>query len=121
MEAYANFLLRTSSKQGEADPSKLSKKEQRRIEAEARIELASRMKPLKEKLSSLEQRLDNLGAKKLELESRLSDPNLYEDKNKLVLVECSKEKAVVDKEIVELEEEWIRVSSVLQDLIERGL
>jgi len=34
------------------------------------------------------------------------------------LVECSKEKAVVDKEIVELEEEWIRVSSELQDLME---
>jgi len=76
------------------------------------------VRPLKQKLSSLEKRLETLGAKKLELESRLSDPNIYEDKNKLVLVECSKEKAVVDKEIVELEEEWIRVSSELQDLME---
>ncbi len=118
LDAYANFLLRTSSKKGEAESSKLSKKDQRRIEAEARSELASRVRPLKQKLSSLEKRLETLGAKKLELESRLSDPNIYEDKNKLVLVECSKEKAVVDKEIVELEEEWIRVSSELQDLME---
>ncbi|MHC9511124.1 ATP-binding cassette domain-containing protein [Kangiella sp. M94] len=91
----------------------LSRKEQRKLEAEKRKQL----QPLKNKLRKLEQKLDELQQRKAKLDDVMADPTLYEESNKPKLVELSGEYSQVKDQLEQTEEEWLE----LQEQLEQGI
>ena len=57
----------------------LSRKEQRRIEAEKRNKLSAKVKPLKKRLENIEQKIEVDEARKAEIEKVMADPDFYDD------------------------------------------
>ncbi len=88
------------------------RKEQRRLEAEAR----QRLQPLRSRLRKLEERLSVLTDQQRELEARLSDTALYEEDAKDSLMTLLGEKRQVDTELQDIEQTWLEVGEELEDL-----
>lgn len=61
---------------------KKSRKTQKREEAEKRRLIRATLKPIQDKLTMLEERIADLEKRQKELEEILSDPDIFEDKNK---------------------------------------
>lgn len=88
----------------------LSKKEQRQQDAQRRKEL----QPLRNKLKKSEQLLDELSFKKEALEKQLTDPDIYTEEKKEELKKVLFDKTKVDKELNEVEAQWMEVSEELE-------
>ncbi len=93
-----------------------SRREQRRLEAEARTRRAARRRPLELELSAVEQELALLAAEKRRLESLLADPNLYLAENRARLKTCLADQARVKQRLESAEERWLRLQSDLEGL-----
>ncbi len=89
---------------------------QKRLEAERRQQWAIKRKPLEQQLKKLEQRLEKLHGEQTRLSSQLSDPALYEDANKNRLKEALLRKAQLDKEVEDIEGEWLETQEALETL-----
>jgi len=91
----------------------VSKKDQKRLNAEKRNQL----RPLKNKLSRLEKELEQLTDKKQQLETALANPRVYEVPSK----EHLKELLIQQSENVQLleavEEQWMQISEELENII----
>ena len=96
--------------------SAAERREQKRLEAERRQQWAIKRKPLEQQLKKLEQRLEKLHGEQTRLSSELSDPALYEDANKNRLKEALLRKAQLDKEVEDIEGEWLETQEALETL-----
>ena len=65
------------------DNSNLSRKEQRRLEAEKRNALSKKVKPLKRRLESIEKEIEEMENRKGEIEASMADPGFYDDQEKV--------------------------------------
>lgn len=75
-----------SSGNGTSSESKtdgLSRKEQRRIEAEKRNALSKKIKPLKKRLQELEKLIETCETRITEIESMMAEPDFYDDAEKV--------------------------------------
>ena len=90
--------------------SKVDKKAQRQQSAAQRAQL----KPLTNKLKSLEQQLEKHQSRHAEIEAQLSDPTIYDDKNKHKLQALLLEQAKVQSSIDDAEENWLMISEELE-------
>lgn len=97
----------------DSSDNELSRKEQRRIDAEKRKQL----QPLKNKLKKLEQQLDDLQQRKAELDDVMADQSLYDESNKSKLVQLTAEYSEVTAKLEQTEEEWLE----LQDQLEQAI
>jgi len=88
----------------------LSKKEQRQKDAERRKQL----QPLMNKLKKSEQRLDELSFKKEGLEKQLADPDIYLEEKKESLKKVLFDKTKIDKELNEVEAQWMELSEEVE-------
>ena len=88
----------------------LSKKEQRQQDANRRKQL----QPLMNKLKKSEQRLDELTTKKETLEKQLADPDIYLEEKKENLKKVLFDKTKIDKELNQVEAEWMTISEELE-------
>ncbi|HRD50202.1 MAG TPA: ATP-binding cassette domain-containing protein [Candidatus Contendobacter sp.] len=102
---------------GNGSGSANDRREQKRQEAERRQQLAAKRKPLEQQIRKLEQRLEKLHTEQTRLQSELAEPALYEDANKNRLKELLLRKAQVDKELAEIEGEWMEVQEALEMLL----
>jgi ATP-binding cassette subfamily F protein 3 len=84
-------------------PLTVSRKDQRKLEAERR----KRLKPLTDALKKAEHQLERYQQKKTELEQQLADPSLYEADNKDRLKQCLAEKQQLDQALEQAEESWM--------------
>lgn len=71
------------SKKESSDDDKLSRKEQRRIEAERRNALSKKVKPLKKRLTEIEQEIETMEERKEEIETKMADSTFYDDAEKV--------------------------------------
>jgi len=92
------------------DKTILSRKDQRRLEAERRRAL----RPFQQALEHAETTLAKLTAEKKRLEEQLSDPALYESDSKAVLQALLLEKAGVDRRMADAEFAWLEASEALE-------
>jgi len=92
------------------------RREQKRQDAERRQQLAVRRKPLEQRIRKLEQRLETLHAEQRGLETALADPASYDDANKTRLKELLLRKAELDREVAQLETEWLETQEELEAL-----
>ncbi|MBK8186777.1 MAG: ATP-binding cassette domain-containing protein [Cellvibrio sp.] len=108
-----NNQSHTHQNESEEKPSaesKVDKKAQRQQSAAQRAQL----KPLTNKLKSLEQQLEKHQSRHAEIEAQLSDPTIYDDKNKHKLQALLLEQAKVQSSIEEAEENWLMISEELE-------
>ena len=86
-------------------------REQRKLDAQARQQLAERTRPLKKELEQTDKRLVTLGAERAELESRLAQPLPPAD-----IAECGRRLKAVNDEVAQLEERWLEISAALEEI-----
>lgn len=93
-------------------------KEQRRAEAEARAELNRRLKKTKTRLATVEKQLETHRARYDELMELMASEELYADQEKFnqALVEYN----ALKKEIPALEDEWLELSTTIEEETSRG-
>jgi ATP-binding cassette subfamily F protein 3 len=92
--------------------NKLSKKEQKKVDAETRKLKA----PLTNRLKKIETEIESLQKNKSECEEKLSGSEIYEEKNKSQLADCMRKSADLTSKIDDLEEEWMEISTELEQL-----
>ncbi|MGN8225781.1 ATP-binding cassette domain-containing protein [Gracilimonas sp. BCB1] len=68
-----------SPKKETKEDNQLSRKEQRRIEAERRNELSRRTKPIRKKVEVLEKEIEEKEIRKVEIEEEMAKPDFYDD------------------------------------------
>jgi ATP-binding cassette subfamily F protein 3 len=86
-------------------------REQRKLDAQARQQLAERTRPLKKELEQTDKRLGTLGAERAELESRLAQPLPPAE-----IADCGRRLKAVNDEVAQLEERWLEISAALEEM-----
>jgi ATP-binding cassette subfamily F protein 3 len=116
LEDYAAWLRRgVGASQPEdagdcAAPAATSRREQRRLEAQAR----NRLTPLRAEQRELEAHLERLTAERKDIESRLADPATYAAATAGEQRRLSARHGELSREISGLEERWLEVASALE-------
>ncbi|HBQ60252.1 MAG TPA: ABC transporter ATP-binding protein [Balneolaceae bacterium] len=81
-EAAAEAAEESVQKQ-EQETNQLSRKEQRRIEAERRNARNRQTKPIREKIEKVEKEIEELESRKKEIEEAMAQPDFYDDEEKV--------------------------------------
>jgi len=114
LDDYSQWMLQQRDVVDAASPekniSRPSKKDVRRQQADRRKAL----QPLRNKVKNMESELDQLQAKKTELDAALADPNLYDQTSANRLKELSVEHRNTHQKIETLEEAWMLASEELE-------
>ena len=90
--------------------SGVSRKEQRKNDAERR----KRLKPLLNKAKKAEQAVEKYHAEQKELEQQLADPDIYSDTKKEMLKQLLAQKVAVDNALEQAETEWMDLEEQLE-------
>ncbi len=93
------------------------RREQKRLEASQRQQLAIKRKPLEQHSKTLERQMEKLHAEQQGLESELADSSLYESVNKNRLQALLLKKAQIDRSLNNLESEWLDAQEALEMLV----
>ncbi|MGL5109711.1 MAG: ABC transporter ATP-binding protein [Vibrio ordalii] len=96
----------------DSNNSAAAKKDQKRREAEFRIQTA----PIRKKLTQLEAKMDTLNAALAQTEEQLSDTSLYEAENKAKLTEVIALQARSKSALEAIEMEWMSEQETLEQL-----
>ncbi|MCW8885758.1 MAG: ATP-binding cassette domain-containing protein [Motiliproteus sp.] len=88
------------------------RRERKRLEAEKRQQLA----PLRKSVAKLEKQLEKLHQQQQDLEQLLADPEIYGDSRKQELKERLHQQAELEKELQQVEEQWMEQSEQLEQL-----
>ena len=120
LEDYAKRLR--AKEQGQAVSTELvvSRKEQKRLEAEERNRRFAQRKPLEARIKSAEKEIETLGAERLRLEKMIAAPDMYGEARKDDLKRCLFEQAQVAKKLQGAEERWLALSAELDGLVTNG-
>ena len=102
-----------------AEPA-VSRKEQKRLEAEERNRRFSQRKPLEARIKSVEKEIETLGVERLRLEKMIAAPDMYGETRKEDLKRCLLEQAQVKKKLQGAEERWLALSAELEALAISG-
>ncbi len=94
----------------------VDRKEQKRLEAEARQRLAIQRKPIEARVKRLEDLMARHNTRKAELDQELADPALYSDANKKRVKQSLFEQANLARELEQLEGEWLAEQEQLEAL-----
>jgi ATP-binding cassette subfamily F protein 3 len=98
---------------GNSDASrKLSRKEERRIEAERRNALSKKLKPLKNRLEEIESDIAAREERKEEIEAMMADSHFYDDSDKVK--EISLEYEELKTEIAEKMHKWEEIAGRIE-------
>ncbi len=92
------------------DNNNISRKDQRRLDAEKRQQL----QPLRKKVQQLEKQIDKLSEQRDKIEAQLADPGIYSEDKKDQLKQLLLEKGELDQSLSQAEEQWLEVSEALE-------
>ena len=113
LEDYHQWLIeqkRTDNKSNQDIDSSLSRKQQRRIEAEQR----QLLQPLRKLLVKAEKQVEKLHKQQETLQQLLADPSLYEDKNREQMLTLLRDKSNIDLALEQAETEWMAASEQIE-------
>jgi len=117
LEDYARRLRAGDPVPGESQPAPgLSRKEQKRQEAEDRNRRFAQRKDLEARLKAAEKDVERHTAARKLLENRLAAPDIYGDERKEDLKRCLREQADVTAKLQKAEEQWLMISADLEAL-----
>ena len=115
VDAYPRWLA--NKKSGKANTDQLQKKpgsNNRKEDKQKKAEQRKLQAPHVKRLKRIEREIEKLSQKKQMLESNLAEPSIYETENKSELTEMLTQQATVQKDLQQLEEEWLELSEVLE-------
>jgi ATP-binding cassette subfamily F protein 3 len=92
------------------------RKEQKKVDAEARQRLAALRKPIENRVKRLEEQMAKLNAKKAEIDAKLLDPAIYDADNKDRLKTLVADQAFAKRDLEQLEVEWLELHEQLEGL-----
>ena len=92
------------------------RKEQKRLEAEARQRIATQRKPIEARIKRIEDLMARHNHRKSEIDALLADPNLYSETNKEQVKQSLFEQANLSRELEQLESEWLTEQERLETL-----
>ena len=92
------------------------RREQKRIEAEARQRLSAARKPIESRIKRLDEQMAKLNARKSEIDARLSGGAIYEEPQKEALKAVLLDQAYVARELAQMEAEWLELHERLEQL-----
>ncbi|HXF15646.1 MAG TPA: ATP-binding cassette domain-containing protein [Burkholderiales bacterium] len=98
----------------------VSRKEQKRLEAQERSRRFAQRKPIEARIHSAEQEIQTLSAESQRLEKLIAAPDMYGDARKEDLKRCLLEQAQVAKKLQAAEERWLLLSAELEALATSG-
>jgi ATP-binding cassette subfamily F protein 3 len=101
----------TDSQRGAGGPSR---REQRRLEAEARNRLSAQRRPLEKQLEAVDSELEALNAERKRLETLLADPDFYTAESRDRLRACLVDQSRITSRLTELEERWLSLHDQLE-------
>jgi len=119
LDDYRDWLQarrRQAEERSPEAPVAISRREQRRVEAQARNRLSAQRKPLEGQLHEVERELERLGGDRERLETLLADPNLYGPESRERLQACLRDQALVGAQLQEAEERWLELQAQLEAL-----
>ena len=93
-----------SAEQKSGVPREVSEKDRKRIEAERRQQLSVKLKPLKEKVESVEREIATLESRHTEIETAMLDPELY--KNAAEAKKITSERREVELHLAHAYDRW---------------
>ena len=96
--------------------SPAERKEQKKLEAEQRQKIAALRKPIETSIKRLEEKIEKLNLKKKNIESILSESDIYEEHRKSELQSLLSDQAYCSKELAEVEETWMTQQEDLERL-----
>ena len=96
--------------------SPAERKEQKKLEAEQRQKIAALRKPIETSIKRLEEKIEKLNLKKKNIESILSESDIYEEHRKNELQSLLSDQAYCSKELAEVEETWMAQQEDLERL-----
>ena len=96
--------------------SPAERKEQKKLEAEQRQKIAALRKPIETSIKRLEEKIEKLNLKKKNIESILSESDIYEEHRKSELQSLLSDQAYCSKELAEVEETWMSQQEDLERL-----
>lgn len=102
------------SENGSSENKGLSRKEERRIEAEKRQAKYQQVKPLQKKLDRLESKIAKLEERKSEIEEAMADSDFYEDSTQVK--ETTMEYDKLKAELVEVYSEWEELAMQISEI-----
>ena len=117
LEGYTRLLAASASEEFQQPRSGPSRREQRRIEAEARADASALRKPLEKELRQLEREIDQCSREKARLENLIASPDLYENSKKEQLREYLLERARIGKQLDRAEEYWLELTTRIEELV----
>jgi ATP-binding cassette, subfamily F, member 3 len=89
---------------------------QKRKEAAERQRLSSARKPIESRIKRIEEQMAKLNIRKLALESQLADPAIHDETSKDTLKTLILDQAYVERELSQLEAEWLELQEQLEQL-----
>jgi ATP-binding cassette subfamily F protein 3 len=116
LEDYAKRLRAKEQAQDAGAPPAVSRKEQKRLEAEERNRRFAQRKPLEARVRSAEQAMSRLNVERVRLEKLMAAPDIYGEARKDDLKRCLLDQANVTAKLQKAEEEWLKLSAELEAL-----
>ncbi|WP_234570244.1 ABC-F family ATP-binding cassette domain-containing protein [Rhodohalobacter sp. 614A] len=95
-----------------SDTKSLSRKEERRIEAERRNALSKKLKPLKQRLEKIEKEVEGMELRKAEIEELMADPGFYDDSDEVKKISLEYESIKTD--LIEHMHKWEEIASRIE-------
>ena len=95
----------------EASKPAVAQRDQRKLDAQARQQLAEKTRPLKRELEQIDQRMAQLSQQKTELETRLSTALPPAE-----IAECGRQLKAATEGIEQLEERWLELTEQIEAL-----
>ncbi|WAW10666.1 ATP-binding cassette domain-containing protein [Oxalobacter vibrioformis] len=126
LDDYRNWLYQT--RQGKepdlpaqtvasSSESEISRRDQRRQEAEERQRLSALKKPIEERLKRIEREMEKLQPLKAAIDDQMSSPEIYAAQNKEKLKQLLVDQAYYAKALGDLEEEWLQRQEELEKIV----
>jgi len=94
--------------------SAVDRRDQKRQDAERRQQQAAQRKPLEQQIRKIDQRMEQLHGEQRTLNTALADPASYDDANKARLKDWLLRKGEMDRELAQLEEQWLALHEALE-------
>ncbi|CAN7429859.1 ABC-F family ATP-binding cassette domain-containing protein [Acidovorax sp. LjRoot194] len=94
-----------------AQPPARDGREQRKLDAQARLQQSEKTKPLKKELEAIDKRLAALSAERADLERKLTEALPPSD-----IADCGKRLKAGHDETAQLEERWLEISSSIEEI-----
>jgi len=121
LDDYRDWLFKTKLGRPVAQESTVAspptdRKELKRQEAEARQRLSTQRKPIETRIKRLEEQMERRNTRKAELETLLTDPEIYAESRKDTLKAHLFEQATLVKELEQLEVEWLEQQEALEGI-----